>query len=192
MGELTEQSNQTSKFSQDAAKRLGELDDEDQRYWAGQIFAKLIAIYGEVGNRQYNVGDPVMMQNEWIEALLDYRIADIGYGLKTARGRKYPPTLPEFLALCDLSPARRVQQQQDKPPRPPRDAMNTLTTSLMEILAKPRRLDEDPHAWAKDIVSRWEAGDLNNYTVYATACAALRVDPRPKTRQGKLTGGATC
>lgn len=179
-----------SRFSQDADKRLRQLSDEDQRYWIAQVFRKLLAMFGEVGRRQYAVGDPTDMHNEWIAGLLNYRIKEIAYGLEAARGRKYPPHLGEMCALCDLAPKAPEDAPKPKPPRPSRDAMNTLTTGLMQILQKPRALDTDPRAWARDIVARWEAGDLNNYAAYETACAALNAEPGPRRGQRRFERSA--
>lgn len=177
-----------SRYSRDADKRLRDLDDEDQRYWIAQVFRKLLAIFGDVGRRQYTVGDPTDMHNEWIAGLLNYRIKEISYGLEAARGRKYPPHLGELRALCDLAPKAPEDLPPPKPARPNRDAMNTLTEGLLKILQKPRALDRDPRAWARDVVARWEAGDLNCYPAYQTACEALNLAPGPRHRQRRFEG----
>ena len=70
--------------------------------------------------------------------------------------------------------------------------MNTITHPLLEVINKPRALDGDARAWAKDIVRRWEAGDLNNFAAYHAACEALNIQPGQRHRQRRLQGDAEC
>lgn len=68
--------------------------------WVRALFAKLSARYGTLfADRYAGVPQDVLIA-EWGAELAGFTGEDIRRGLDGCRDLKFPPTLPEFLALC--------------------------------------------------------------------------------------------
>lgn len=67
--------------------------------WVSFAFAEMAAIYGAKLATQWPMG-LTEAKRKFIEALAGYRPSEVARGIKALEQTKWPPTLPEFLALC--------------------------------------------------------------------------------------------
>lgn len=71
-----------------------------------RLFARLLANYGALFADRWAGCNPEEVKAEWARRLDGMPAYRIGYAL--ANLPKWPPTLPEFLAICSEAPARAV------------------------------------------------------------------------------------
>lgn len=79
---------------------------------------------------------------------------------------EFPPTLPQFEALCRAVMPRKTFAEEQGLPRLPAPA----ATPKAAVIVAPQRDGKD---WARKIVAGVEAGDKRTPTVVKMACAAL-------------------
>ena len=72
-----------------------------------RLFARLAAMYGDGAmKRMWGQQDADAVKGIWAQALGRFDLPEIGAGLHAldAAGNTFPPTLPEFVALCSRKP----------------------------------------------------------------------------------------
>ena len=67
--------------------------------WVNFAFSEMAAIYGAKLANQWPTGLGET-KRKFVEALAGYRPSEVARGIKALEQTKWPPTLPEFLALC--------------------------------------------------------------------------------------------
>lgn len=68
--------------------------------WVDKLIQKMKIFYGAKFAQQWDSIDPKVMRAEWAEELGGYTGPELSAGLTACRTRTFPPTLPEFMALC--------------------------------------------------------------------------------------------
>lgn len=68
--------------------------------WAVKLINRLHAMYGTKFLQQWEGLDKAALAVAWAEEMIGYTGDEIARGLAACRTRPFPPTLPEFLALC--------------------------------------------------------------------------------------------
>lgn len=68
--------------------------------WVERIFVELGALYGSKFVDQWGSQNPAQLKAYWGERLAGFSGDELRRGLDACGGRAWPPTLPEFLALC--------------------------------------------------------------------------------------------
>lgn len=68
--------------------------------WAEKLIQKMQILYGSKFAQQWEGIRPEIMIAEWSEELAGLTGPEIAKGLDACRIRPWPPTLPEFIALC--------------------------------------------------------------------------------------------
>ena len=70
-----------------------------------RIFKRMAEIYGaRFADMWDGVTDFDSVKAEWGDALTGYTVEEIKLGVESCRRRAWPPTLPEFLAMCRPPP----------------------------------------------------------------------------------------
>ena len=69
-----------------------------------RVFGVLASFYGARFADMWRGVDPGAVKAQWAHALSDVSDEELRTGLAACRGRVWPPTLPEFLALCRPEP----------------------------------------------------------------------------------------
>ena len=65
-----------------------------------RLFAEMSAMYGKHFAAMWESVDPQAVKDTWARRLGDLTREEIAAGLMRCETRKFPPTLPEFRALC--------------------------------------------------------------------------------------------
>lgn len=83
-----------------AVVRLRELSTDRQGEWVDRLFGRLSAMYGARFADMWAGLDLAVVKAAWAEDLGDLATDEIARGVSACKLRDWPPTLPEFLALC--------------------------------------------------------------------------------------------
>jgi hypothetical protein len=65
-----------------------------------RLFDKMAARYGSLFVDRFSMVPRDLMAREWADELSQYSRSELARGVEGLRGCKFPPTLPEFQALC--------------------------------------------------------------------------------------------
>jgi hypothetical protein len=122
--------------------------------WVKALFGKLSARYGTLfADRYAGVPQDVLIA-EWGAELAGLSGDDIRRGLDGCRDLRFPPTLPEFLALC-------------RPPIEPHTAFMEAMRNMRE-----RDLGRNP-AWSHPAIY-WAAVEVTHYDMRQSTYSAIR------------------
>lgn len=80
--------------------------------WVERIFSRMAALYGTLFSDRWRDADLSEVKAVWAEELASFSDNPECYGLALKAlvdGYKFPPTLPEFVALCRASYKRPTQ-----------------------------------------------------------------------------------
>lgn len=131
--------------------------------WIERIFKKMSVNYGSKFADLWRGTDPVDMKNEWAYKLAGF--ADMPKEIKEALDalddKPYPPTLPEFLALCREA-GRRIDGH--KPAieyRPTAEEQARADALIKKAAERMTKIDRRDHKeWAKKLKARHESGEI--------------------------------
>lgn len=75
---------------------------------------RLLALYGTKFSDMWRVVDPIKMKLVWAAELAHLSDSDIETGLKACMSRDWPPSLPEFVKMCNpaLDPSQAFAEAQ--------------------------------------------------------------------------------
>lgn len=122
--------------------------------WVTALFAKLSARYGTLFADRYAGVPQDILLAEWGAELAGFSGEDIRRGLDGCRDLKFPPTLPEFIALC----------------RPPLEPHTAFMEAMRNMHA--RDLGQNPE-WSHPAVY-WAAVEVTHYDMRQTTYSAIR------------------
>lgn len=146
--------------------------------WMDRLFARMAAMYGRHWSEMWAGLALDDVKQAWAEDMAGYSGDEIKAGLDACKGRKFPPTLTEFQALC----------------RPEFDVDAALHAAIREMgnrrQHRPEHWPSNRHFWAaasigndlllqppRDLLHRWRE---------AWQCAANRADdPIPQAEPAR-------
>jgi len=117
--------------------------------WVERLFERLLAMYGRKFADMWGCVEIASLKATWAKALADLTPEEIGAGLARCLERDWPPTLPEFRALC-----RRQQSQE---------------TAFIEAVRRFPRRD----GWSDPAVY-WAAAAIGSYDLSHSAYTTIR------------------
>lgn len=123
--------------------------------WVEALFAKLAARYGTLFTDRFAGVPHNVLVSEWASELAGFAGEEIRRGLDGCRDLKFPPTLPEFLALC-------------RPPIEP----HTAYAEAMQNMAQ-RDRGENP-AWSHPAIY-WAAAQITYWELRQSTYSAIRL-----------------
>lgn len=88
--------------------------------WIEKLFHKMLLEYGKKFTDQWGMVDTGEMIGHWSRELAGYTAAEIKAGVEGLSSRSWPPTLPEFKAMC----------------RPPVDAVRAYYEAVAGVQAR--------------------------------------------------------
>lgn len=100
--------------------------------WAERIFQRMEDRYGSLWVDRYGAFPRERIKRAWAEDLADMSKDELARGVSACRDAKFPPTLPEFRALC----------------RPPLD----YEAAFLEAVEQMRLRDEGRDKWTSAVV----------------------------------------
>jgi hypothetical protein len=129
--------------------------------WIGRIFDHMSVLYGSRFADLWRGSDLDTIRRMWAEKLAGFRSMPgaIKEALDSLDSKPYPPTLPEFLAMCrEAAPRHQI-----KPVMigyQPTAEDQARAQEIIRTAAERIRGDERDHkAWAKKLKARDEAGE---------------------------------
>lgn len=145
--------------------------------WIEKLFQRFEDFYGAKWAAQYGDFPRERVKRTWAEELAGFRDMPkaIAAALQAQKASVFPPTLPEFLALCRTA-ARAENQPADAlmldAPKADPERVQQITSQAVETFRKPDTTDY--HAcwrWAK---KKWLAGEFLYPIQIANASGVLR------------------
>lgn len=122
--------------------------------WIDRLFDKFKARYGTLFIDRFG-GLPVeVVKEEWASELGGYTGAELTRGLDGCRALKFPPTLPEFMAMC----------------RPPIDAHGAYVEAVRNLAKREQGINAD---WTHPAIF-WAACDIGSFDIRTNSYPALR------------------
>jgi hypothetical protein len=145
-----------------------------------RLFARFAAMYGDAAmKRMWGQQQPDAVKGVWCDSLGRYSVEQILAGIRALEesGVTFPPSLPEFVALCKRKPAPVVAMHQPLAlPAPRTDGELAAARAKVERLVATvgREQPRDPLSWAYRVIERYRGGDkVLAHASYKMACAAL-------------------
>jgi len=138
--------------------------------WVSRLFSRFQAIYGNKAATMWADADLNEVRSVWAESLGRYEAVDIKRALETMvlAYTDYPPTLPQFAAMCRDARAIRGQGLPKIVHRYGGPSPEVLA-AIHELTADPVNRKRDPKDWARKIVKREAEGEKVN--LYSLECA---------------------
>lgn len=115
--------------------------------WVDKIFQTLLFSYGSKFSSQWHGVDPEPLKAHWADKLGGFRENPeaIAHALRSLEDAPFPPTLPEFVALCRQAPRKELPAL----PAPPADVekQRAFSRELQKVVSGGNR-GADPIFWA--------------------------------------------
>ena len=118
------------------------------------LFEQLAARYGRHWFDLWSDVPMADVKNAWQEELTGFTMAQAKAAL--AKSGKFPPTLPEFVALCKPDPIPAAQREFARLPAAKGAAHPAVQAEIDRFLKTNRK--RDPKDWARKILAEAEAG----------------------------------
>lgn len=143
--------------------------------WIGRLFLRFRSIYGNKVQTMFGEADSDDLVATWADQLGRYEAVDIRRALETMviAYTDYPPTLPQFAAMCrDARSARgqlagKVTHVRFGGPGP------EVLAAIHELTADPVNRKRDPKDWARKLIKRDADGEIVNLYALNSAREAL-------------------
>lgn len=144
--------------------------------WVRKIFRELSGLYGSKFADMWSGVDPQDQIEIWAEKMAGFRDQPdaIAGALKACLDQPFPPTLPEFLALCRASAnasRRPAESLMLDAPKADQERVQQITAQAAETFRKPDTTDY--HACWKWARKKWLAGDFLYPIQIANASSVL-------------------
>lgn len=133
--------------------KLRELSTGRQGEWVDRIFARLSAMYGARFADMWAGLDLAMVKAAWSEDLGDLSAEEITRGVTACKLRTWPPTLPEFLALC----------------RPALDPEQAFSEAVQQLA----RRDQGRDKWSHPAVY-WSAATIGSFDLRNASWSSIK------------------
>ena len=131
--------------------------------WIGRIFDHMSGLYGSKFSDLWRGSDLGTVRRIWAEKLAGF--ADMPKAIKEALDalddKPYPPTLPEFLALCREAGRRLDGHKPAIEYRPTAEEQARADALIKKAAERMTKIDRRDHKeWAKRLKERHEAGEI--------------------------------
>lgn len=158
------------------------------------LFRKMAAIFGSRFADMWRGVDPADIHAEWTQAMRGMSREALQRGIAAMYRAKYPPTIGEFLAMCEPPPAmyRPNQLALDAPRTPPAQAREQLA-KIRDLASDLLRKNGVPLGggirWAYRLLQRAAAGEHITAHQIDFAKAAIEAYNRSHGRSGERQPG---
>jgi len=144
--------------------------------WISRLFSRFQAIYGNRTQTMWKDADPDEVRSVWADSLARFEAVDIKRALETmmmvAAYAEYPPTLPQFAAMCRDAKSVRSQGMPKVVHRYGRPGPDVMAM-IHELTADPVNRKRDPKDWARKLIKRDADGEMVNLYALNSAREAL-------------------
>lgn len=136
-----------------AVARLGDLSMERRGEWVDRLFARLSASYGARFSDMWGGVELAVVKAVWADDLADLTTAEVARGVAQCRLARFPPTLPEFLAMC----------------RPGLDPEAAFAEAVQQMALR----DQGRDAWSHPAIY-WAAATVGGFELRNASWPAIR------------------
>lgn len=134
--------------------------------WIDRLFQRFSVLYGKHWADMWEGVPLADVKDAWATELHDVTGQQIIFAL--GKCGKFPPTLPEFVALCKPAPVPAAHRLFLPSPRPARVEIDARVKAEIDRYLK-RGQTRDPKDWAREILSLAEQGEYRQ--PYGIQCA---------------------
>ena len=124
------------------------------REWIERLFDKFKARYGTLFVDRFGGLPMEVVADEWASELAGYTGQELQRGLEGCRSLKFPPTLPEFMAMC----------------RPPIDAHSAYSEAIRNLALREHGIDAE---WSHPAVF-WAAQEIGSFDMRSNSYPSIR------------------
>jgi hypothetical protein len=122
--------------------------------WIDKLFDKFKARYGTLFVDRFGGLSLDAVAEEWASELAGYTGPELQRGLDGCRTLKFPPTLPEFMAMC----------------RPPIDAHTAYVEAVRNLALRDQGIDAE---WSHPAIF-WATVDVGSYDMRSVSYPGIR------------------
>ena len=130
------------------------IADPLPKQWIDKLFDKFKARYGSLFVERFGGLPMEVVADEWAHELAGFTGHELQRGLDGCRALKFPPTLPEFMAMC----------------RPPIDAQAAYVEAVRNLALREQGRDAD---WSHPAIY-WASVDIGSYDMRHVGYPGLR------------------
>jgi len=147
-----------------------------------RLFLRLACLYGSKFNDMWREMDPEEVKKCWSYELRIFSVEQVGIAVSNLRNKPFPPTLPEFIALCESARAQKPRGQ-DVPAiaAPVSVGLDEANAEAIKArwLAMSAKVGNGPpnRQWAHKIMDRVAHGEILPHAVAKMAQDALAQEP---------------
>lgn len=123
--------------------------------WVERLFARFAVMYGKHWLDLWADVPMADVKDAWASELAGVTGEQIAGALKACG--TFPPTLPEFVALCKPVSVPAAHQQYLPAQRNSQEIPPKIRAEIEKLLNKERK--RDPKDWAREIMARHECGE---------------------------------
>lgn len=130
--------------------------------WIERLFERMSGLYGSKFSALWEGSNPEVVRRVWAEKLAGFQTMPgaIKEALDALDSKPFPPTLPEFIALCREAAPRHQPQIQAIEYKPTAEELEAAAETIRKASESIRRApSHDFKAWAKKLKERDEAGE---------------------------------
>lgn len=130
--------------------------------WVAKIFDHMSAMYGSKFADLWRGSDLATVRRTWAERLAGFETMPnaIKEALNALDNKPFPPTLPEFLAMCREAGMRHVQQVPRIEHKPTPEEIERAKEAQKAIADTVKRMPERDHrAWITALERRADKGE---------------------------------
>jgi hypothetical protein len=142
---------------------MNESSTQNQPELIDRIFRRFTVLYGNKFTNLWAGIDPEDVRSGWADELARFSKASIVLAVGKLNDHPYPPTLPEFLLMCEAA-SQRIPAQLEPRPRLPSvvsAAMPDVVAARERFMALKKTLKRPPMtpAWSYRAYARHQSGE---------------------------------
>lgn len=156
---------------------MAEQSTAKQNALTERVFARLAIMYGNKFADMWRGIDLGEVKRAWGDELAAFSVPEVAGAIKALRANTFPPTLPEFLQLCEKARVRKSPEQY-KLPAPDTSAENRAKREQAAAMLKTIGKPQPGREWARKARARHESREhLLTPEELAIVDEALRFEP---------------
>ncbi len=162
---------------------MAEQSTAKQNALTERVFARLAIMYGNKFADMWRGIDLAEVKRAWGDELASFTVPEVAGAIKALRANTFPPTLPEFLQLCEkargITPAYVASHQPAfKLPAPDTSAENKAAREKAAALLRSVGKAQPGREWARKARARHDSREhLLTPEELAIVDDALRFEP---------------
>lgn len=131
--------------------------------WISKIFDHISGLYGSKFADLWRGTDPATVKRTWAEKLAGFQTMPkaIKEALDALDSKPFPPTLPEFIALCREAAIRHQTDLPKLEHKPTQEELDKAHEAMLRAAGAVKSMKDrrDHRKWINDLLERQEKGE---------------------------------